>query len=63
LHDYIYGPDDMLANGDPIASALYARYRRVRMPNLSLDSDDVDAVIAYLNQQSATATAAAPSPD
>jgi hypothetical protein len=53
----------MLANGDPIASALYAKYRRVRMPNLSLDSDDVDAVIAYLNQQSATANAAAPSPD
>ena len=59
LHTYIYAPDEMLANGDPVAAALYARYRRVRMPNLSLDSDDVDAVVAYLNQQSA----AAPPPD
>jgi protein SCO1/2 len=63
LRNYIYAPDEMLANEDPIASALYAKYRRVRMPNLSLDSDDVDAVIAYLNQQSATANAAMPSPD
>ena len=63
LHNYLYAPDEMLENGDPIASALYDRYRRVRMPNLSLDRDDVDAVIAYLSQQSATANAAMPSPD
>ena len=63
LHNYLYAPDEMLDNGDPIASALYAKYRRVRMPNLSLDSGDVDAVIAYLDQQPAKVDAAAPSPD
>jgi protein SCO1/2 len=62
LSRYIYEPDQMLADGDPIASALYAKYRRIRMPNLSLDSDDVQAVIAYLNQ-SANLNPTAPSPD
>jgi protein SCO1/2 len=62
LTRYIYEPDQMLADGDPIASALYAKYRRIRMPNLSLDSDDVQAVIAYVNQ-SANLNPEAPSPD
>jgi protein SCO1/2 len=62
LTRYIYEPDQMLADGDPIASALYAKYRRLRMPNLSLSDEDVQAVIAYLNQ-SANLNPAAPSPD
>jgi hypothetical protein len=51
----------MLTDGDPIATALYAKYRRIRMPNLSLNEEDVQAVIEYLNQ-SANANAGAPSP-
>jgi protein SCO1 len=62
LSHYIYAPDQMLADGDPVAEALYAKYRRVRMPNLTLDGGDVDAVIAYLNQAGNT-TAVARSPD
>src|SRR5919199_1353872 len=62
LSKYLYAPDQMLADGDPIASALYAKYRRLRMPNLSLSDEDVQAVIAYLNQ-SANLNPAAPSPD
>jgi protein SCO1 len=50
LDQYLYAPDQMLENGDPIASALYARYRRLRMPNLSLNEEDVQAVIEYLDQ-------------
>jgi protein SCO1/2 len=61
LDHYIYAPDEMLASGDPIASALFAKYRRLRMPNLSLNEEDVQAVIAYLDQ-SANANTGAPSP-
>ena len=61
LDHYLYAPDQMLADGDPIASALYAKYRRLRMPNLSLNEEDVQAVIAYLDQ-SRTTNAAVPSP-
>lgn len=50
LSRYIYDPDQMLTDGDPIASALFAKYRRLRMPNLGLNEDDVQAVIAYLDQ-------------
>lgn len=52
LTHYIYAPDEMLSSGDPIASALFARYRRIRMPNLSLSDDDVEAVIAFVDQSS-----------
>ena len=52
LYQYIYAPDDVLASGDPIASALFAKYRRIRMPNLSLSDDDVQAVIAFIDQSS-----------
>ena len=33
---YIQRPDRVLASGDPIAKALFARYRAVRMPDLDL---------------------------
>lgn len=62
LSHYIYAPDQMLEDKDPIASALYAKYRRIRMPNLGLDEDDVQAVIDYLSQ-SANLNPTAPSPD
>jgi protein SCO1/2 len=62
LSRYIYEPDQMLEDKDPIASALYAKYRRIRMPNLGLDEEDVQAVIAYLNQ-SANLNPTAPSPE
>lgn len=43
----------MLADGDPIATALFAEYRQVRMPNLSLSDDDVAALLSYLQARSA----------
>ena len=44
--------DKMLAGGDPIATALFNKYKTVRMPNLSLASNDVADVLAYLEAQS-----------
>lgn len=48
LARYLAAPDQVLAEGDPIASALYAKYHQIPMPNLGLDSDDVAAVVSYL---------------
>lgn len=50
LRRYLYEPDQMLTDGDPIAAALFAKYRRLRMPNLGLNDEDVQAVLAYLDQ-------------
>ena len=46
LTRYIYEPDQMLEEGDPIATALYAKYRRISMPNLGLNDEDVQEVVA-----------------
>jgi protein SCO1/2 len=64
LSQYIQDPNQMLQDHDPIASALYEKYRRVRMPDLGLEDDDVSAVIAYLDRSANanTNTAAAADP-
>jgi protein SCO1 len=52
-------PDQMLAEKDPIAMALYEKYKQVLMPNLRLSDGDVEAVIGYLeaeSQRAGTAT-------
>ena len=45
---YITAPDKMLAEGDPIATALFEKYQYARMPNLRLSSDEVAAVLSYV---------------
>jgi len=44
-------PDRVRAAGDPIATALYAKYKNIPMPNLRLDRDDVAALLSYLESQ------------
>jgi hypothetical protein len=47
----------MIAERDPTAMALMARYRNLPMPNLGLGEQDVTAVIEYMrNQDTAHAT-------
>lgn len=53
LSRWIREPDVMLAEGDPTATAMLARYRNLPMPNLGLAQTDVDAVITYLREQDA----------
>ena len=48
LRRYITAPEEMLEAGDPIATALFAKYRQMRMPNLELTERQVDDVIDYL---------------
>jgi protein SCO1/2 len=49
LARYITAPDKMLAEGDPIAVALFEKYQYARMPNLRLSSDEVAAVLSYVD--------------
>lgn len=53
LARFIATPDKMVADGDPVATSLYAKYRQVQMPNLRLGDPDVAALIRYLDAQTA----------
>jgi protein SCO1 len=52
LARWLAKPDRMLADGDPTAMALYVKYNN-EMPNLLLEASDVEALLAYLEVQSA----------
>ena len=57
LTRFISTPDKLLAEADPIAQALLAKYKGVRMPNLSLSAMDASLIIDYLEKQSGDNTA------
>jgi len=59
LTDFIKTPDRMVAERDPIATALYTKYKQVQMPNLRLGDSDVAALIAYLDAQNRTSKVSA----
>jgi protein SCO1 len=48
LHEFIAAPDKFLDGQDPIATALFEKYKHVRMPNLRLADVDVDELIHFL---------------
>ena len=56
LERWIREPDKMIAERDPTALALMARYRNLPMPNLRLGEEDVAAVIEHLKAQDAAAS-------
>jgi protein SCO1 len=58
LRRFIIAPDKVIAEADPIAKALLARWQ-VRMPSLGLTDADVTAIITYLEQQTAAVRGAA----
>ena len=55
LTRYVSAPDEMLSAGDPIATALFNKYKKIGMPNLRLGSSDVADLISYLASQSKAA--------
>jgi mono/diheme cytochrome c family protein len=63
LFSFISDPDKMFNANDPMATGLLKEYK-MKMPNLGLSAEDVNAVISYLETQAgATPEAkAAPSP-
>lgn len=52
LAAWIGAPDRMLAQKDPIAMELYAKYKNVPMPNMQLSQLEVDAVIDFIAGES-----------
>lgn len=52
LASWIGAPDRMLAEKDPIAMELYAKYKNVPMPNMQLSGLEVDAVIDFIARES-----------
>ena len=52
LSRWLKEPDKMLAERDPQALALQARYRDLVMPNLSLGPEDTQALMGYLEEES-----------
>jgi protein SCO1/2 len=51
LSRYVAEPDRLLAEKDPLAVDLFARYRSVRMPNLRLSPEEVGALLGYIEEQ------------
>jgi protein SCO1 len=62
LARFIYEPDKLLADGDPIAKELFEKYRNVRMPNLALSREDVVSIVTYLVKLDAEAPTVPSSP-
>lgn len=56
---FIREPDKVIESGDPDATALLAKFH-LAMPNLGLNSDQVNALIAYLASSSAAPKAETP---
>jgi protein SCO1 len=52
LTRWLKAPDEMLAEKDPIATALYAQYQNLTMPNMRLSDHDVEVLIGYLETES-----------
>jgi protein SCO1/2 len=50
-------PEQLIDEKDPLATALFEKYRKVRMPNLHVDGEATDLLIRYMEEQSAVADA------
>jgi protein SCO1 len=50
---YLRAPDQMLAEQDPTAVALLAKYKNITMPNLHLSDGEIATVLTYLEAQNA----------
>ena len=62
LLNWLRAPDQMLANKDPIALELFARYKQLAMPNMRLNEQEARDLLAYIDGESIPTTAQSPSP-
>jgi protein SCO1/2 len=53
LERFILMPDVVIAEGDPVATALLAQHKGVRMPNLGLTQTEVGEILSYIDTRSA----------
>lgn len=54
LFRIIWDSDKLIAEKDPIATALFKKYKEVRMPRLGLAEADVNVLIEYMKTQTAS---------
>jgi protein SCO1/2 len=52
LTRFIQTPEKVTADGDPIAVALFEKYKQIRMPNLRLSDEDTADLIDFIKRQS-----------
>jgi mono/diheme cytochrome c family protein len=52
LLQWIQTPDEMLAQGDPLASQLLEEWNNLAMPNLSVTSEEAADILAYIELES-----------
>ena len=52
LVNWLRAPDQMLANNDPIALALYEKYNKLAMPNMRLNQQEAMDLLDYINEES-----------
>jgi len=50
----IIEPDKLIEENDPIATALFKKYREIRMPKMGLAEMDVDTLIEFMKTQTAS---------
>lgn len=51
LARFISTPEKVLAEKDPIATALFEKYKQVNMPNLRMDPGDLESLLNFLEKQ------------
>ncbi|HEU5413089.1 MAG TPA: SCO family protein [Candidatus Angelobacter sp.] len=56
LRRFISAPEKMIAEKDPVATALFHKYKNLRMPNLRVGPDDLEALIKFLASRSQNMT-------
>lgn len=49
LARWLKEPDRMLAEKDPIATGLYAKYNRLAMPNMRINNGEVNELRSFLD--------------
>jgi protein SCO1 len=54
LLSFIQKPDELLAEKDALAIALFKQYKEIQMPNVRLGPDDTESIVKFLEAQSAT---------
>jgi len=52
LTRWLAEPDKMLAEKDPLAMELLARYNKLQMPNMRLGGKDIEALFDYIDEES-----------
>ncbi|WP_082161650.1 c-type cytochrome [Rufibacter radiotolerans] len=62
LHKWIKNSSALIQSGDKDAVAVFNQYSKQQMPSFAFSDDEIDSILAYLEQESAAPVAAATSP-